>query len=91
MISINVKDRLDAMNMNRNQFARECKIGYPAACEIYKGENKSIRFDTLEAICKALNCTPNDILISDDPQMQRLLNYAIKLNTLNKDNNSDTK
>lgn len=74
MLKLNVQDKLENLGLNKNQFAKRCQIGYPAACDIYDGENKSIRFDTLEAICKTLNCTPNDILYSDDPQMQQLLN-----------------
>lgn len=35
----------------------------PANLSILKtGKAKGIRFDTLEAICKALNCQPGDIL-----------------------------
>lgn len=73
MLYINIKDKLNTLQMNKNQFAKECKIGYPAACALYNGTTTSIRFDTLEAICKALNCTPNDIFISDDPQIQNLI------------------
>lgn len=34
------------------------------------GKAKAIRFSTLEAICKALNCQPGDILeyVCDDPE-----------------------
>ena len=78
MLKINIKDRLDASGLNKNQFAKECKIGYPAACALYNGTTTSIRFDTLEAICKTLNCTPNDILVSDDS------------NFINANNKSDT-
>lgn len=35
----------------------------PANLSILKtGKAKGIRFDTLEAICKALNCEPGDII-----------------------------
>jgi putative transcriptional regulator len=35
----------------------------PANLSILKtGKAKGIRFDTLEAICKALNCQPGDVL-----------------------------
>lgn len=35
----------------------------PANLSILKtGKAKGIRFDTLEAICRALNCVPGDIL-----------------------------
>ena len=40
------------------------KIGItPANLSILKtGKAKAIRFSTLDAICKALDCTPGDIL-----------------------------
>ncbi|RKJ68933.1 XRE family transcriptional regulator [Roseburia sp. 1XD42-69] len=56
--------------------------GYPAACALYDGTTTRISFETLENICKVLNCTPNEILISDDPQLQRMLMYTSKLNEL---------
>lgn len=73
MLTINIKDKLNTIGMNKNQFAKECKIGYPAACKLYDGTTTSIRFDTLESICKTLNCTPNDIFVSDDSQVQNLI------------------
>ena len=30
------------------------------------GKNKPITFKNLERICKALDCTPNDVISSDD-------------------------
>lgn len=73
MITINIKDKLKQKNMNKNQFAKQVQIGYPAACALYDGTTTRISFDTLERICKVLECTPNDIFISDDTQMQKLL------------------
>ena len=32
---------------------------------ICNGDTKSIRLDTIEKICQALNCTPNDIFTND--------------------------
>lgn len=39
---------------------------------------------TSEKICKALECTPNDIITTDDLQLQRLLHYYLKTATINK-------
>lgn len=61
------------------------QIGYPAACALYEGTTSRISFDTLENICKVLNCTPNDVLISDDPQLQQLLQPK---NIINKNDTS---
>ena len=56
------------------------QIGYPAACALYEGTTSRISFDTLENICKVLNCTPNDILISDDPKLQQMLQQNNSIN-----------
>lgn len=90
MLKINIQDKLKKKGLNKNQFAKECKIGYPAACALYDGTTTRISFDTLENICKVLDCSPVEILVSDDPQMQRLLTYAFKISELNDKNKSDT-
>lgn len=41
---------------------------------IYKDTSTSIKFEILESICKELDCSPDDILTSEDPKMQFLLN-----------------
>ena len=75
MLKINIQDKLKEKNLKRNQFAKLMQIGYPAACALYDGTTSRISFDTLENICKVLECTPNEILTSDDPQLNRLLTY----------------
>lgn len=75
MIKINIKDKLLEKKLNRNQFAKLMQIGYPAACALYDGTTTRISFDTLEKICRVLECTPNDILISDDAQLNRMFEY----------------
>ena len=87
MIKVNIQDKLLEKGLNKNQFAKLAQIGYPAACALYDGTTTRISFDTLENICKVLECTPNDIFVSDDPQMKRLLNNA----SIIYNNKSDTK
>lgn len=57
---------LDVMLAKRKMSSGElaAKIGItPANLSILKtGKAKAIRFSTLEAICKELNCQPGDIL-----------------------------
>ncbi|MCH5317664.1 MAG: helix-turn-helix transcriptional regulator [Eubacterium sp.] len=57
---------LDVMLAKRKMSSGELasKIGItPANLSILKtGKAKAIRFSTLEAICKELNCQPGDIL-----------------------------
>ena len=85
-MKLNVKDKMIEKKINRNQFAKLVQIGYPAACAIYDGSTTRISFDTLESICRVLNCTPNDIFFSDDPKVDKLLaeyNELIKSNKKN--------
>ena len=89
MLKINIQDKLKEKGLNKNQFAKECKIGYPAACALYDGTTTRISFDTLESICKVLDCSPNEILESDDPQIQHILCYTSKINETN-NKESDT-
>jgi putative transcriptional regulator len=63
---LNIKSLVDAKGMNRNQLSKELKIGYKAACNLYEGNTDRIYFDTLEQLCRVLDCTPNDILLFED-------------------------
>ena len=85
---LNIKDLVDAKGLNKHQFAQLIQVGYTAACNLYNGKTERIYFDTLERICKVLECTPNDIIVSDDSQLQLLLAYYSKINELK--NKSDT-
>ena len=86
-MKINIKDKLKEKGMSRYELAKRIGVTYPTIDNIYKGISTSIKFEILESICKELNCSPIDILVSDDQQMQRLLTYASKTNNMNK---SDT-
>lgn len=86
---LNIKHLVDQKGLNRHQFSQLIQVGYVAACNLYEGKTERIYFDTLERICKVLECTPNDIIVSDDPQLKSLLAYQSKLSELI--NKSDTK
>ncbi|RTY91813.1 helix-turn-helix transcriptional regulator [Flavobacterium sp. GT3R68] len=61
-IIINVDVMLAKRKMQSKELAEILGIT-PANLSILKtGKAKGIRFDTLESICKALNCQPGDIL-----------------------------
>ena len=44
----------------------------------------------IRKICKSLECSIDELFVSDDPQIQRLLAYAHKFNDLNYKDKSDT-
>ncbi|RYF89555.1 MAG: transcriptional regulator [Chitinophagaceae bacterium] len=61
-IIVNVDVMLARRKMQSKELAEILDIT-PANLSILKtGKAKGIRFETLEAICKALNCQPGDVL-----------------------------
>ncbi len=79
-MKISIQKKLNDIGISRYELAKRVGITYPTVDNIYKGNSTSIRFETLEAICKELNCTPNDIFTSDDPHMQQLLSNQSIIN-----------
>ena len=71
-MKISIQKKLDELGMTRYELAKRIGVAYPTIDNIYKETSSSIRFEILESICRELNCTPNDIIISDDPKLQQL-------------------
>ena len=91
-MKINIKDKLQEQGITRYELAKRIGVTYPTITSIYNGESTSIKFDILEAICKELDCSLDEILIFDDTNMKeqqqkRILMYY---NFLYKHNKSDT-
>lgn len=62
MYKIDIKKLVDSKYDKLNKFAVAIHISYNAAEKLYNGTTSRIEFDTLEALCKEFNCTPNDII-----------------------------
>lgn len=73
---LNIKDKLDQKGISRYELGNRVGITYKTINKIYQGESSSIKLDILEAICRELECTPNDIIVSEDPVVSRLLSYV---------------
>ena len=94
-MKISIKDQLNKNNMTRYELAKRIGVTYPTIDNIYKESSTSIKFDTLEAICIALNCSLDDILVFDDSnmrdqQLQRLTAYAKAINEMKNKSQGDT-
>lgn len=79
---LSIQNKLKEKNMTRYELAKKIGVTYPTIDKIYKGESTSIKFDILESICKELDCSPVEILDSDDAKMKRLLSYAATINKI---------
>lgn len=94
-MKLSIQHKLKEKGISRYELAKRIGVTYPTITSIYKGESTSIKFEILEAICKELNCSLDEILVFDDTnlresQIQRLLAYSSKLNEIN-NNKSGTK
>ena len=61
-IIINLDVMLAKRKMKSNELAEKIGITTANLSILKTGKAKAIRFSTLEAICKALDCQPSDIL-----------------------------
>lgn len=86
---LSIQNKLKEKNMTRYELAKKIGVTYPTIDKIYKGESTSIKLDILESICKELNCSPIEILDTDDAQMKRLLAYANEFYKLNNKDDTD--
>jgi putative transcriptional regulator len=61
-IIINIDVMLAKRKMSVTELAERVGITMANLSILKNGKARAIRFSTLEAICKALNCQPGDIL-----------------------------
>lgn len=90
MLSLKINDILKERGRTPYWLGKQTGISQNNIGKICNGETSTIRFETLEKICKALNCSINDLFITDDPQMQRLLMYASEFKNISNDKNENT-
>jgi len=61
-IIINLDNVLEKRGMKSNELAEAINITTANLSILKTGKAKAVRFSTLEAICKVLECQPGDIL-----------------------------
>lgn len=74
MLSLRINQILQEQNKTPYWLGKQTGISQNNIGKICNGETSTIRFDTLEKICKTLNCSINDLFTSNDPKMNYLLN-----------------
>ncbi|MDQ8004028.1 MAG: helix-turn-helix transcriptional regulator [Pedobacter sp.] len=61
-IVVNLDVMMAKRKMSLNELSQKVDLTLSNLSILKTGKAKAIRFGTLEAICKALNCQPGDIL-----------------------------
>ncbi len=82
MLSLRINEILKQQGKTPYWLSKQTGISQNNIGKICNGETSTIRFDTIEKICTALDCSINDLFVSNNPQMKRLLVYTTKLNEL---------
>ncbi len=65
-MQITIDDVLNKRGRTRYWLSEETGIKYCNLAKLCNGKTSSISFDVLMRICKALQCTPNDIIGLED-------------------------
>ena len=89
MLSLKVNKILEKKGLTPYWLGKQTGISQNNILKICNGETSTIRFDTIEKICKALECSIDDLFETDDPQMKRMLMYHSKFYEI-LSNKSDT-
>lgn len=62
-IIVKLDDMLHARRMTLTELSEKVDITLANLSILKTGKARAIRFSTLEAICKALDCQPGDVLV----------------------------
>lgn len=62
MIIVNLDVMMARRKMSLNELSERVGITIANLSILKTGKAKAVRFSTLDAICRALDCTPGDIL-----------------------------
>lgn len=66
MIRVDLDVMLAKRKMSMTELSQRVGITMANLSILKCGKAKAVRFSTLEAICKALNCQPGDILVYEE-------------------------
>ena len=66
MIKLNVIDLLEKNGKTKYWLYKQLGMSYQNFNKMINNETKSIRYETLDAMCAIFECTPNDLLIYDE-------------------------
>lgn len=68
MIEIRLDQILKQSGRTYYWLAKEAGISHNTLWRLKKGKAKGLNFETLESICRALECSPGDILVLSGPR-----------------------
>ena len=70
MIRVDLDVMLARRKMSLTELSQRVGITMANLSILKNGRAKAVRFETLEAICRALNCQPGDIRVYEEEQRE---------------------
>ena len=70
MISLRVNEILEEKGLTSYWLGKQTGISQNNMLKICNGETSTIRFDTIEKLCNALECKIGDLFATDDPMLK---------------------
>jgi putative transcriptional regulator len=70
-MQINIENVLTQKGKTLYWLSENTGITYAAIYNLSKNKTNAIKFDVLEKICIALECTPNDVLVIEKPLLSK--------------------
>lgn len=61
MLYLNIKELLKEKKKSKYWLIKEMEAGYQSVSAMMNNETKGIKFETIEKLCRILECTPNDL------------------------------
>lgn len=71
MIKFRLTELLKRRGRSARWLSKEAVVAYTTVHKLKTGEQDGITFPVLTRICKALECTPNDLMVDDEEAEQR--------------------
>ena len=68
MIKLDAISLLEQQGKTKYWLYKQLGMSYQNFNKMIQNETKSIRYETLDAMCGIFSCTPNDLLVFDENQ-----------------------
>lgn len=61
MVYLNIKELLKKKGKTKYWLVKNIEMGYQTVSDMMNNKTKGIKFETIEKLCKALECTPDEL------------------------------
>lgn len=62
MVHLQIKELLRKNKKTKYWLVKNLEMSYQSVTDLMENKTKGIKFETLEKLCKVLECTPNDLI-----------------------------